>query len=311
MLKTISDNPNYLARVVQMPELNKHPNADKLALANISGSIVITGINANAGELYIYFPLESAINKDFLSFVNGFQEPDLNKDKNKKSFFGKHGRVRALSLRGVVSEGYLHPVKEVNAWIKSLNIKYVISEKDLNTDFDYIGDNIKFVEKYINSVELRKIENANRALRSGKVVRRESRIVDNQFRLSPDYKHLKREVGRINPDDWIEISAKYHGCLEKDTIIQTKEYGGLTIKEIVDKRLKCNVLSFDHTQQIKTWGLVTNYLSKEGDKDWYEIELEDGSILKVTSNHPIWMPDIQCYREVKDLLIGDTVLTNK
>jgi intein/homing endonuclease len=42
----------------------------------------------------------------------------------------------------------------------------------------------------------------------------------------------------------------------------------------------------------------------ENTHQWYEIELEDGRKIKITGNHNVFIPEIECYRRV-DELTGD------
>ena len=109
-----SNNPNYCARLIKLPPPRKHINADKLVCANISGNNIITGINAKEGDLYVYFPLESAINLQYLAHSNSLDKAELNRDGKTKGFFShKHGRVKAVSLRSERSEGYLAPAASI------------------------------------------------------------------------------------------------------------------------------------------------------------------------------------------------------
>jgi hypothetical protein len=41
---------------------------------------------------------------------------------------------------------------------------------------------------------------------------------------------------------------------------------------------------------------------------WYEVELEDGQKIVITGNNPVWMADLDCYRKVENLKIGDVLL---
>ena len=107
MLKTNLKDTNYRAKIVQLKNIRKHSNADKLQCVTIDFQTVITGMNAKEGDIYIYFPLECAINKEYLSWSNSFSSPDMNEDKTKKGFFDKNGRVRAVRLRGEPSQGYI------------------------------------------------------------------------------------------------------------------------------------------------------------------------------------------------------------
>ena len=209
MLAKKSDNPNYLCKVVKIGKLDKHPNADRLQIAVVDYQRVITGLDAKEGGIYCYFPLESAINKSFLSYTNSFEDKSWNRNKEEKSFFNKHGRVRATKLRGIVSEGYIVPISSVNEWLKDQNIKYQLSEKDVDKSFDAFGD-VVFCEKYVNPVVAEKLARKQERNKQGKI-KREKKIVDNQVRLHVDTKHLKREIGEIKPDDWIEVAEKLHG----------------------------------------------------------------------------------------------------
>ena len=207
MLSIKNKESNYLAKVVKIDNLIPHPNADRLQLAKIGFQKVITGLDAKVGDLYIYFPLESAINKKFLSYTNGFSSSSMNFDKTKKSFFGKQGRVKALRLREVLSEGYIHPIQSVNEWLNYAGINYQIQEKDVNKEFDSIGD-ILFCQKYV----IPKKVSGTQAAANKHVFKKVEKLVENQLRFHPDSKQLKREMAQISPDDWIDKSSKFHGA---------------------------------------------------------------------------------------------------
>ena len=110
MLTNKLDNPNYRAKIVKIDRLEPHPNADKLQITVVDFQRIIVGIDTKIGDLFVYFPLESQINDEFISFFNGYSDAESNLDKTKKGFFGKKGRVKATRLRGEISEGYLHPL---------------------------------------------------------------------------------------------------------------------------------------------------------------------------------------------------------
>lgn len=206
MLNTKSTNPNYLARVFVLPELKPHPNADRLLICNYLGNSIITSNSARPKELYIYCPLEGALNKEFLSFTNSFSDPELNADKTKKSFFCSAGRIKAVKLRGSKSEGYIFPASELSVWLKSIGIDHTFTENDVNKDFDSIGD-VLFIEKYVNK---QAILEARKEAKVGRKAR-ESKIIDGQFYFHRDTSHLGREIHNISPNDLISWTEKYHG----------------------------------------------------------------------------------------------------
>lgn len=216
-LKTKSENPNYLAQVVKLANVRKHTNADRLQCVTVQGNNVITGLDAKDGDLYIYFPIECAINGEYLSWSNSFSSPEMNADVKVKGFFSKHGRVKTMSLRGERSMGYIVPLRSIIDWMVSkgetINPSDVGEIFEENKDFDTIewkGDDILLCEKYVNQEALRKLNNAEK--NKNKKVKRESKIVPNQFRVAADTEQLKRNMQKINPNDIISIGYKMHGC---------------------------------------------------------------------------------------------------
>lgn len=209
MLKKSQDyNPNYLAKIVKLPAPVKHPNADKLQIFTIDFQGVISDMSAKEGDIYVYFPLECSINKDFISFINGFSNPELNKDKEIKGFFDKNARVRAVRLRGTPSQGFIIPIEKLQEWLfsKIHGIDYDSScFNNINLEFDS-WDNIRICEKYviISTQEHNGINNK-------KNHRRFSRILEKQFEFHNNTENLRKNIDKISPDDFIGIHYKKHG----------------------------------------------------------------------------------------------------
>lgn len=209
--KSDKHNPNYLASVVKLSGLRKHSNADKLQCISLFGNNVITGMTAKDGDLYVYFPLECAISSEFLKYTNSFRDSTLNKDSSAKGFFEYHGRVRALRLRNERSEGYIVPVSTLEDFAKDvLGQKIEISEKFVGTDFDLFFEHT-LLKKYVPKGMRNEGEGAKKKTK-GNVKKYASRLVENQFHFHQDTSHLKREVSKISPDDYISVTEKLHGC---------------------------------------------------------------------------------------------------
>jgi hypothetical protein len=202
-------NPNYLAKVVKLKNLRKHSNADRLQVTTIDGNNVITGLDAKEDDLYVYFPLECSINKDFLAFTNSFQESALNADTETKGFFNSKGRVRAINLRKEKSSGYIVPTKSIETWLVSRSNDFAITEELADTEFDTICGEL-ICEKYINREALLKLARA-KAPKGQKKLARESKLIEGQFAFHVDTMHLAKYAYNINPDDVIHISKKLHG----------------------------------------------------------------------------------------------------
>ena len=95
-------------------------------------------------------------------------------------------------------------------------------------------------------------------------------------------------------------------CLAGDTIIIT-EIGPMTIQEICETEYSGKVLSHNTITEEDELNQITSHSIQVNNNDWYEIELESGATIKTTSNHRIWLPNLRCFREVRELTVGDTV----
>lgn len=98
------------------------------------------------------------------------------------------------------------------------------------------------------------------------------------------------------------LTEKVHGCLHEDTLISTA-LGPMTISYIVENKLQVDAKSFNHTSFEVEWQPITDWMCSDStnDTEWFLIELEDGTKIKLTGNHRVWLPELGCYREVDKL----------
>lgn len=102
---------------------------------------------------------------------------------------------------------------------------------------------------------------------------------------------------------------KIDGCVDGSTVLETLEFGNKTIREIVDNRLDCHVKGLFHGKNEVIFSRVLGFSVEDNvDKQWFEIELENGQKLRLTGNHKVWLPELECYRRV-DQLNGDEVVS--
>ena len=111
LIKSKNASENYLSKIVKINEFRKHndPSVERLKCCTIDGFNMITGIDSEPG-LYVYFPALSQINNDFLSYANLYKHKELNKNSEQSGMFEDNGRVKAIRLRGEISEGFIIPV---------------------------------------------------------------------------------------------------------------------------------------------------------------------------------------------------------
>lgn len=104
------------------------------------------------------------------------------------------------------------------------------------------------------------------------------------------------------------IEEKIDGCVSGNTLIDTLEYGEISIQEIVEKKLDCHVLAFDAIRQEACYSKILEHFISNEEIQWYEIELADGRVIQVTANHLFYLPDLHCYRRADELSVDDIAL---
>lgn len=227
-------DPNYLATVVKCPTIKDHPNAERLNLVEVFGNTIVIGKGLyTEGEILVYFPVECAIAREFLSWANLLDKPELNRDGQTKGFFGKHNRVKAIALRGVPSQGFLYKVSELAKY-------YEIDENEFKIGdiFNQVKDHV-LVTKYVKGDTKQSGEPNVKKTRVPKwldktigvfprPIRRSayifvnswynrnsesiaSKIVEGQFKFHYKTEHLGKNIFIVEPDNLITITQKFHG----------------------------------------------------------------------------------------------------
>jgi intein/homing endonuclease len=112
--------------------------------------------------------------------------------------------------------------------------------------------------------------------------------------------------------DWEEgvfVQNKYNGCLASDCIIQTN-LGPLTIGDIVNKQIDCEVLSYNTKTKKQEYKKVLHFMKNHGTNDvvWYEVETSSGDKIKLTGCHKVYLPRLQCWRRVDELTPNDVIM---
>ena len=156
--------------------------------------------------------MECSLAKKYPSYSNSFEKKEDNRNPEVKGFFGKHGRVRAVKLRKMPSLGYLVPASSLQEWLeyeKGTKL-YIDWEKLVGTEFDYYDD-IFICKKYTSVQERNEKQKTDRVQKKNEKVVKESKLVENQFKLHKDTPALGKTVSTIYPDDIISITFKKHG----------------------------------------------------------------------------------------------------
>ena len=202
-------NVNYLAKIVRINQFKPHtdPEVTRLKACVVDGFNILCGIDSEPG-LYIYFPVACCLNPDFLRFANLYRHKELNADPEQSGMFEDNGRVKAIRLRGELSEGFILPVTILENYVLSVtNVELTCEE---GTEFDIVEHdgktfwiNKKYIPKHTQGAPGR-----NKTARQPKGI---DKIIENQFRFHYDTTLIKKCPHVIKPNDLISITEKVHG----------------------------------------------------------------------------------------------------
>jgi hypothetical protein len=210
---------NYACTVVEIDKLFPIEGADKIQRALILNNDVIVSKDVKIGDKMLYFVSGTKLNSEYCKYNNLFTDKTLNKDTEKTGYISpKQCRVKAIKLRGVISDGILMPLEslvnfyngiETTETGKLISINYgsdinVLDFKDRDS-FNYIKDTL-ICEKYI----VKESRNSNPGGKQPKVAKF-NRLIDNQFYFHGSTDNLRKNMHKINPDDIIGIHYKKHG----------------------------------------------------------------------------------------------------
>lgn len=254
-------NVNYCATVVKITKTIELDNCDAVQHANIFGNLVIVSKDTKEGDIGIYFPVECKLSDTFLKNNNLYRHKEKNKnpESDKTGYFEDNGRIKAVKFRGHVSNGLFLSLDSLDFIDKSLKNKLEIGQEfnDIN------GVNV--CEKYV-------VVTRNKDIQSGKFAakeKRESRIIDGQFRLHYDTDQLGKNIHKLKPSDIISITKKYHGT--------SAAVGNLLVKKrlnIFEKMLKLigiNVVDAEYDMLYSSRTVIKNqYFNRENSGGFYD-----------------------------------------
>ncbi|GAA2577757.1 hypothetical protein GCM10009862_16350 [Microbacterium binotii] len=199
---SIEDSPNYAAQVIRVPAPFPLPNADRLVGVGVFGYTVVTQRDGTLreGDLAVFFPAECQISDALAWAANLYRHAERNIDPSQTGYLEDNRRVRALKLRGTVSNGLILPVSVVAD-------AFGVPESDFveGTAFDAInGEEVsrKYRVKEPAVQVSREAANVKKAFK---------RVTDKQFPVHIETDQYLRNEHLIAADDILIVTQKLHG----------------------------------------------------------------------------------------------------
>lgn len=208
----------YTATITRINKLSKHPNADRLQIAEMHGCQVIVGLDTDIGDLGIFFPEDGIINLDFLLANKALAKHPLTGEKL-GGFFDEKGRVRAQLFRGARSEGFWCPISYLMKWAESEKIPF--PDFTEGREFSTVGE-LTLCEKFINPrVRMKKGESTIPKL---KVAKSRFSCPMQKHIDTPSFKSLR--VGGMEEGDMLVVSytTKLHGTSGRSSLLKNPAY---------------------------------------------------------------------------------------
>lgn len=235
LIKSKKSSENYLSKIVNITTFRKHndPEVTRLKCCTIDGFNIITGIDSQPG-LYVYFPALSCINGDFLRFANLYRHKELNNDPEQSGMFDDNGRVKAIKLRGELSEGFILPVVVLQNYVVSVTNHEIDKIKE-GIEFDAVSHGGKEFWISKKHVAKRQFSHGGGKIRTKKVPKGLDKVIDTQFRFHYNTILIKKCPYVITPDAWIQLSYKIHGTSGISAYVLCKQE--LTWKQKIAKWL--------------------------------------------------------------------------
>lgn len=197
----------YKAYITVLTNVRKHPNADRLLLADVFGNTVCVSTDYSEGQVGIYFPTDGQLSVEFAEKNNLVRKKD-DAGNNIGGYMDPDKRnVTAIRLRGEKSDGLFLPLSALN---------YCYAHGDASIELR-VGD---VIEGTVNGREIccKYIPRSNTrqgTVTEGNRTRKKKVPTAPLFKEHADTEQLAYNLGAFRVGDEIEITLKMHGTSQR------------------------------------------------------------------------------------------------
>lgn len=197
----------YKAYVTILTNVRKHPNADRLLLADVFGNTVCVSTDYIEGQLGVYFPTDGQLSVEFAEKNNLVRKKD-DAGNNIGGYLEPDKRnIRAIRLRGEKSDGIFLPISCLNYCYAHGDASIELRAGDV---IDGLVNGHEICHKYIP-----RTQNRVGRVTEGNKTRKYSPPTAPLFKEHADTEQLAYNLGAFKPGDHIEVSLKMHGTSQR------------------------------------------------------------------------------------------------
>lgn len=186
----------YCGYITCLKNVRKHPNADRLQLADCFGNTVVIGLDNKEGQLGVYFPVDGQLSVEFCTANDLVRRKDENGNSVGGYLDPEKRNIKALKLRGEKSDGLFLPITCLAAFTTISDLKVGDTITTLN--------GVEICKKYIPK---RKVSNYH----SGGTIHRIKANIAPTFYEHVDTQQLAYNLKAFQSGDVVELSEKLHG----------------------------------------------------------------------------------------------------
>lgn len=201
-------NENYCCTVVRINNLLDLEGLDNLKAFPVFGFQALVNKDYEVGQLYLLFTAECQLDAEFCKQNNLYAHEYLNVDPEAKGYLGDNCRIRAIKLRGHVSNALVLPISSLS-YLGDVSLKEGDSFNEINGQ--------KIVDKY-EIVKRTSCKQKQSGPKKASLLSQKS--VPEHF----DTSHWGRNSDKVSDDTTIIVSQKIHGTSFRAANQQIKTY---------------------------------------------------------------------------------------
>jgi hypothetical protein len=142
----------------------------------------------------LYFVSGTELNTEYCKENNLYENVELNKDVSKKGYLSTKSRVKAIKLKGEISDGMIMPLETVSKELKEGDMFTHIDEKMICKKYQPFEEKVNLTKKEKN--------NKNKLSKY---------LVDKQLKFHFETPHYNRNIEKLKENKQMIVTRKYHG----------------------------------------------------------------------------------------------------
>lgn len=216
----------YFAYVTKLKNVRKHPDADRLQLADCFGNTVCVSLDYYEGQLGVYFPTDGQLSVEFAEANNLLRKKDAEGNNIGGYMDPEKRNVTAIKLRGEKSDGLFLPLTCLESFgdISNLN------EGDTINVFN--GHEI--CTKYIPRGNGNRRHGAGKGNGAGN--KKPKHAIAINFKEHEDTEQLAYNLKEFKAGDEIEITLKMHGTSQRTAYLPTfAGYNDSNVRKFINR----------------------------------------------------------------------------